>query len=356
MTLGGQSTSNLLITRAARKTRLHALAERLGHPDKAHFYYIVVILVLDLLVLSMIQYMRRGYHPILAFPLWFVPPVGTVIGVWVVRHLARQYDTMMNTLIERADNPKPLRGGVASIRFQQFLYVLIVAGGILFYSFQSDIRLALAGEVLFIGKFVVVFLGLYYLFIAEAVAVIIGIHILLPWRIVQSEFQLDFGNRDRLGGLKSVGQLIQRSTQAYFIGLFLFTLVVFASLIFPSQPVPAPGNVFSAIFIGAWIMGFVLFMLPTALLHREMKHQKEEQLQLLHDELVKHGEHNTTIPNRPAEDEEIPQYLYFHLALDQVERTHEYPTNAELMRDIGVSALPSILLFLVTSPVPLLTS
>jgi len=343
----GEPGSELLVSRAARAVGLDGVAERAGYPGGGAYLYVVSLLVLDQVVLSGIQYVRYGTHPALAFPLWFVPPIAVIAGLRATRHLVRTYEDARGTLRERATNPEPLERPLAPVRLQVALYVALLAGGVFFFFLQPGMwaaRVDLVGTALFPVKFAVVFAGLYYPVVAEAAGVLIGTFLLVPRRLVRAGVDLDFGDRVRLCGLRDVGRLIGRATQVYFGGLFVYTVVAFAPRIFPSQPTPAPGSIVSAVFLAAWIAGFVLFSIPTVWLHREMRRQKRARLETIQARLAEHGEHDERIPDRPAAGE-IDDYLYFQLALDSVERTREYPTDAGLLRDLVVSAVPSMVTY-----------
>jgi hypothetical protein len=343
-----RSGPDLLVTRVARRLRLDRVAGRLGYPGTEAYLYVASLIVIDQVVLSGLQYAREGTHPALVFPLWFVPPVATLLVLLATRHLVRIHDGARETLRERATDPGRLDGPLAPLGLQGALYAALVAGAVAFFFLQPEMRaarIALVGEFLFPVKFVVVFLGLYYPVVAEVAGVMVGVYVLLPRRLIRAGVELDFGDRVKLGGLTRVGALIQRSTQVYFGGLFVFTVATFAPRIFPSQPTPIPGTLVSAAFLGAWIAGFVLFALPTVWLHFEIQRQKQDRLETLQERLRRHGEHDECIPDRPA-DGELDEYLYLQLALGSVERTREYPTNAGLVRDLFVSSLPSMATYL----------
>lgn len=348
------SVSGLLVSRVSRKAGLDTVAERIGYPGKGAYVYLAALFVLDLGVLSMVQYASRGFHPLVDIPLGFVPPGAVVFGVWAERRLARRYDDVTDALLERADDPDPLREPLAPFRLQAVLYLGIAAGGVAWFSQPRVLSRALELEgPIFWLKLPIVLMGLYYLVIADVAAAMAGIHLLLPWRLVRAGIDLDFADPMRLGGLHSVGRLVQRSTQVYFVGLFVYTLVTFAPRIFPSYPTPVPGLFLSSAFVVGWLAGFALFLIPTAWLHREMKRQKEARLESLYGRLAEHGEHPEPLPDAPADEAEVPRYLYLHLALERTERTREYPTDAALLRDLGISSMPAIVTYLVTLVVTL---
>lgn len=350
MTGLNRSRSDLLVTRVARRLRLDRVAKRLGYPGKAAYLYVLSLIVLDQVVLSGIQYVREGTHPALVFPLWFVPPLAALVVLHATRHLVRRYDDIRETLGERATHPEYLDAPLGPLRLQVGLYAALAAGGVFFFFLQPEMRaarVALVGEFLFPVKFVVVFLGLYYTVVAEIAGVMAGVYLLLPRRLIRAGVELDFGDRVQLGGLTRVGTLIQRSTQVYFGGLFVFTVATFAPRIFPAQPTPAPGALVSIAFFCAWTGGFLLFLFPTVWLHREIRRQKRDRLESLQSRLVEHGEHDERIPDHPTGDD-IDEYLYLQLALEGVERTREYPTDAGLVRDLVVSSVPSMATYIGT--------
>lgn len=347
---GRDSVGELAVSRVAEGLGLDAVATELGRPSAGPYLYLGAWLVVDLGVLSGIQYVWLGYHPLLVSPGAVVSYTAAAFGIWATRHLAQRYDAIATTQAQRATDPAPLRRPLAPLPLQVGMYLLFVAIALIWLSRPGVTSAILAVEGPIVGpiKLGSTWLLLWYPIVAEVAAVIVGIHLLLPRRLVQAGIELDFNEPDRLGGLRPVGQLVQRSTQVFYLGLLAYTILILLTT-FPSIPGPSPGPFLSGVFALAWVGGFLLFLVPVVWLHRLMKRQKRNHIEEVHREIVGLGTDDALLPTVSADDDEVLRYLYLQAVLDRAERTREFPTNPSLVRDLGLSSLPSIVIFAVST-------
>lgn len=329
-----------------------SLADELGVREGAPYLYFAILVVLNWGVVALVQYVTVGYHPVLAYPLWFVPAIGGLGGLWAARRLVSSYEATRPRLTTLVDDPDELPSTVAPWRLQVVVLGVLV-GAMVAWLLQPGVldQIAAVQGPLGLPRHLAIYLLLRLPVVAEVATVIVTIHVLLPWRLASAGLNLDFSDPARLGGLGQVARLLRRSTQVYFLGLFAVTLYALAPRLFPNQPGVPLTSFASFAVAGAWVAGFGLFTLPAWRLHVEMKRQKDRRCRELRDQLADHGRHPDPLPdfrNVDAGTDELLPYLYLDSALRRVEHTREYPTNAALVRDIVVSSLPTIAMYGVT--------
>lgn len=351
----------LLVSWMAERSGVASLADRLGYARHAAYLYFGLLVVLNYGVIAMVQYITKGYHPVTAYPLWLVPTAAGLFGLLLVRYLVRVYETSREDLKEVVVDEDELPSGIAPVSLQILVYAVLIVSMVVWLLQPGVLETIRSVQgPLGLPRHVLIYSLLRIPIVAEASAVILGTVVLLPWRLVRAELDVDFGDPYGFGGLKPVAKLLQRAMILYFIGLFAFTLYALAPRLFPAQPGVRGAPFVSAGIVGTWLLGFGLFAGSIWRIHVRIKRQKETRIAELREQLSQCDSLAEPFPDLhdvyDVSADVVLLYLYLETVLERVESTREYPTNTPLVRELFISSLPTIGVYIVTIALSVLGS
>lgn len=185
-------------------------------------------------------------------------------------------------------------------------------------------------------SFFVIIPFVYYPILAEFVAIVANVHVVLPARI-RSDRLLDFEDVSGYGGLRPVGSLIESSGHRYVAGLILYTLITITTGI---QTGAMSGNeelvaIDTLYLVVGTLLGAVLFFYPVFSLHRFMAHQKDAQLHTIADEVSRLEDDGTSFPAvNPESRDAATQYMQHFMNLNVIKEMHEYPVRPQQVSSV----------------------
>lgn len=137
--------------------------------------------------------------------------------------------------------------------------------------------------------------------------------------------------------MKDAGSLILRSSQYYFVGITLLSIEV---VLFGF----GKGSGLTYIFLGGWIIGLLLFVYPSLMIHQYMKKQKENKIKEIGEKIRKTGkEPGGRLQIETKDEREMLNYIFLFLEHEHATQTSEYPFDAEIIREILLASfLPFI--------------
>lgn len=178
----------------------------------------------------------------------------------------------------------------------------------------------------------------YLPIMTESVACFFHIYLVFPFRFREENPDLKFSDLERFGGTQKAGNLLLLSSKFYFGLLTIFTLV---PVIFPG--ILGPGSM--AFFIGAWVLGIVLFFLPAFIIHVYIRNEKKKKLKELEKEVKKAGrEEEGRFGVKPEDQSERTEYIFLYLEHEHVYDTSEWSLNPNLIQQSVLTvSLPLVL-------------
>jgi len=264
-------------------------------------------------------------------PFWLAIPITIYAGVHINRDLKRRYQGALRRLQinRRVQNPAQFQTLVSGkTRWTLFtLSVCIIVINLVYFVTIPTI-LADGGLASLIGNFVTVPF-VYTPVVIDFIANYLGIQLVLPRRLYSSEFELDFLDPERIGGLRPVGELVKHSYYYTVFGITAFALFIYAPEAFgnlfysPVQPSPLINALFTIAWLaGASVMGYGLWVF-----HRFMRREKKEKLEELDRKYRDAMECPWDITKRKIPDTEADRIDDIEQRMDNIASTKEYPAT-----------------------------
>lgn len=361
----------LLVNRLARLTGATTLARRLLDDDRRAAYsgpyvYLLGVLLLDLAVLSPVQWVRYGFYPPISNPPWVLLPVGTAYAVFATRRLVRRSATLDESLfggppgrrvgdavLERlparggsddggsGNDPGAPTAGVVPRWLQSGLLLVALAVYFGWMALNPDLVATIVeAEGALIGpfKWFVLIPVTGVVVIAEFAATVVAVNVLLPTEIVASKPDVRVGEPGIDERLQSVGKLLVRSTTFYFVGLTVYTTSVFSTdLLAIDRPWPEPGPIAVAFFVAAWTLGVLLFALPVEGIRRYVKAVKDERIR----EVWKLTQGRGPGDDGPDGEMTAAEYARQHIRLTRLQGATEYPVDVTILQEfLAIAVIP----------------
>lgn len=369
----GTGTYNeLWIERVARALRFDRVgAVLLGRPGAAPYLLFLAIYIVDVPILSTVQYLGWGYHPYLVNPSVIAAPVLLLYAIWASRRMRNAHDDAIDDVLP--DDPADERGGDLSRLDRALLWVgtgstrprdpatlrslaaprvkligllvawALYASWILFNPDVLPLIIEHEGPVIGRIKFFLL-VPLAYLPIAtEFVVTYLAIILFLPVKIRATGF-IDFEDPLGFGGLRPVGDLTRLATTHYLLGVAGYVAGIgLGQVVGRAEYVADVGPVAPAVLGTAIVLGVTLFFFPIVALHGHMKHAKHAKISQIADQVQTHGPDGdesmfpeTTLPESVEEGNE---YVHLFIKMRKVENTREYPVDVSHIQELILAAI-----------------
>lgn len=315
---------------------------------------VVCGLFIDTVVLQGYKELTGGTATVFRNPFWLAIPVVILSGVWVTRDLTRRYHAALAELhIDSRVTDSDRFYHLVGTRIRWALFVLsatvIVANLVFFVTIPVIVETdGIAG---LIGNFGIVPF-VYVPVVTDFVATYLGIQVVLPRRLARSEFELDFLDPERLGGLRPLGELVKHSYYYTVSGIVALALFIYGPGLFgdlfsaPVQPSPVVDGLFTvAWLVGAFVVGYAVFVF-----HRLMHNQKREKLHELNKRYRDLIEQPWDISNHQIPDSKSQEVDDLERRMNRVTSTREYPATFAMWTQLLIGiVLPKGIQLLLTS-------
>lgn len=315
---------------------------------------VVCGLFIDTVVLQGYKEFTGGTATVFRNPFWLAIPVVIFSAVYITRDLTRRYHDALSELhIDSRVTDSDRFYYLVDRRIRWALFVLsatvIVANLVFFVTIPVIIETdGIAGVI---GNFIIVPL-VYVPVVTDFIATYLGIQVILPRRLARSDFELDFLDPERLGGLRPLGELVKHSYYYTVSGIIALALFIYGPGIFgnllsaPVEPSPIVDGLFTvAWLVGAFVVGYAIFVF-----HRLMRNQKREKLRKLNTQYRDLIEQPWDISNHRIPDSKSQQIEDLERRMDRVTSTREYPATFAMWTQLLIGiVLPKGVQLLLTS-------
>lgn len=317
---------NLWIEKISEFTKFSSLGEKLfGDRGKGPYLFLLFFWILNASTVPLTaREIFDGYVRILIYL------IGLSAGIWALKKLDTEYNKVSD-FFNLADKS-------VSMKLKIFIFI---SGLVFYFSYVTVgagvIANPLTGEYVktvtfgFSAPYLLnyfIFTFAYLPIIAEFAAYFLHIHLVFPFQFKNEKPDLDFSDLERFGGTQKIGSLLLLSSKFYFA---LLTIYTFVPVIFPEML--GPGSM--AFFIGAWVLGIVLFFLPTFIIHIYIRNEKKKKFRELEKEVEKAGrEGGGRFEVKPEDQSERTEYIFLYLEHEHVYDTSEWPLDPNLVQQL----------------------
>lgn len=206
----------------------------------------------------------------------------------------------------------------------------------------SDV-FATHGVVLGFLDFFVLVPFVYYPLVAEFVAVLVNVFVVLPSRV---RFDRLLDPEDPVGfwGMRPLGRLVKTATLFYVAGTVLYTLRMLPYLVFGELDPTA--RALDLLYVGvAVVVGVVFFLYPVLSIGRMIALSKEEMLLEIADRVERTGDDVDVFPRTSTEEPEVAaSYMQEYINMKTVKEAHDYPVNSrQVLSVFSAFVLPIVL-------------
>jgi len=297
-----------------------------GSPAPAYVYIVCFVLV-DIVI--RIYQTVTGIRPILINnPLWLLQEGALIGAVVAAKWLHTEYAWVLDRLAihDRVSYPEQFEQLIS----EHYLWVGFGVGAIGWWAFAIFVvtpaeALRVGGPLALVTGLVIIPLG-YVPVAVEFLAAYLGVVVLLPRQIIQSDLEPYFPDPEQVGGFRPVGELIKNAYYLLMGGLVVFALRAYLphiTAVFASEGEP-PGIVYNLIFTSVWILSVISVAYGILSLHLFLRREKREKLKHLDEQARKHYEAPWEI-QKFHEPRDVPEYEKLRQRIDHVRATKEYP-------------------------------
>ena len=330
----------LWIDKYARITRCEYLAKKLFHkPEYGCYLLLIFLFIFTDIILQSIAYLTYGwnifqYTPFIGLSTY----IGLFFGVWAIRQYRKIYYRTLtklkeNNLISSVNDFTPIA------RFK-IRFILLICGYIIIASLINTYASPVLKDPSLIGNpeavvsffsqgwlhgflIIAVWIMFFVPIVTEFVSLFFGIHVIFPYRFNKYKQKLKQDENLPLEEFKTIGYLFMRSVELYYIGVTFFLVCALSSAF--------RMGIFSiAFFIGAVVLGFILFFAPQIAFHSYIHQEKERLLKSIKKDLLK---------LTPKTDEEFMHYYVLKSKFDLAEKIKEYPFDTLIIRELIFAAI-----------------
>ncbi len=318
------------LDRLAQVSKFDRLADIIFKSEKMRVYLYIWLIFLLYFINRRMIIQNIPSLPTYFFSIIFV--TGITFGVWAIRKMRTKYKSILNKL-SISNNNKTI------VRYKKILY-LIGASVIIIYDLLHYSELAISGNIPFILDIVFSLLMTLPVFI-EFLTIIINIHFRLPSLVKKQELKIDFTDPFKRSGLEEVSSLYLFTTQIYFVGILLYFLVPFYTIMTGIGAIKI-GNMTLLIHFGAWLFGFVLFLIPQFSICNYVRDKKKEKIKEVHKEMRGIGKNDDSFPEVfPNDPDEMVKYMHSHHKLEMLHSQNEYPFDMGKVKElVSIAMIP----------------
>lgn len=313
---------------------------------------IVAVVVFDIVGLNVLRVLSGKPVSFVRNPLSVVIPLTMLFGVIISRDIHRRYQFALKEMhLERRTDSPGLFRALGGNRLRWGLWC--VGAAVIYFNgvflLTVPVIVETDGVAGLIGNFVLN--PLVYVPVAvDFLAAFVAVQILLPRRIRNSDFELDFLDPEGLGGLRPVGELVKHTYYYFVIGMVAVALFVYGPWLFGGTfdaPVE-PSSFINTLFTVAWLVGAGFVAHALYVFHRFMNEEKRERLHELNEQYRTLAENPYSITEHSIPEERTAEAEEIRNRMDQITSTNEYPATFSMWTQllIGIVLPKALQMFL----------
>ncbi|MCG1003436.1 MULTISPECIES: hypothetical protein [Halobacterium] len=353
---------DLWIERTADRLGFDSVARTLFQREELSPYlFVVTAVAFHLPLLSVVGWLQTGVLSIVVNPGEVFQLVAWPAVIWVLLRTKSKYAAVVADLPDAIDDDVQaveIGGGLAGrmltvigvpasptgktdADLEQFaprrVFGAILLAGLAAYAAQllanPDSLVGpvaeLTGPVVAGIRFYLVIPFVLYPIGAEFLTVVVGVLVLLPFKIRRARL-VDFSDPHGFAGLSPAGDLFKSVAVSYFVLLTLFTT-------FQTVGVGAsPTSMFSsALLLSGLAVGLIFFFAPMFWVKSFVGDAKEAKIDALAQRSRQVGDTDDRLPYaEPNSPESVDQYTYDYLRIQQVDSTSEFPLDVAMLQEV----------------------
>lgn len=325
------------------------------------YLFIVTVVCLHLPVLSVAGWLRTDTLSIAVNPGEIFQLVAWPAVVWILLRTKSKYAAVVNDLPEAVDDDvrdletegpigsrlltvlgvpreptEKTNAGLARIAPQRVMGSILFVG-LLLYATQLLLHPStlvgpvaeLTGPVVATIRFYVVIPFVLYPIGAEFLTVVVGVLILLPFKIRRAQL-IDFSDPHGFAGLSPVGDLFKSVAVSYFVLLTVFT--TFQTVAVGASPTDLISSTLLSTGLAA---GLVFFFAPMFWIKSFVAAAKEAKIDALAKRSREVGPTDDLFPYaEPESSDDASQHTYNHIRMQRVDATSEFPLNTAMLQEV----------------------
>ncbi len=339
----------------------HASQTLFGGQQFGPYLFIVTVVCLHLPVLSVAGWLRTGTLSIAVNPGEIFQLVAWPAVVWILLRTKSKYAAVVNDLPEAVDEDvrdletegpigsrllavlgvpreptEKTNAGLERIAPQRVMGSVLFVG-LLLYATQLLLHPStlvgpvaeLTGPVVATIRFYIVIPFVLYPIGAEFLTVVIGVLILLPFKIRRAQL-IDFSDPHGFAGLSPAGDLFKSVAVSYFVLLTVFT--TFQTVAVGASPTDLVSSTLLSTGLAA---GLVFFFAPMFWIKSFVAAAKEAKIDALAKRSREVGPTDDLFPYaEPESSDDASQHTYNHIRMQRVDATNEFPLNTAMLQEV----------------------
>jgi len=350
--MGPEAVSNyeeeLLIERIADRLGFDRLAERFPGDVYPPYLLVAVALVIEYGVVDGYNYFVAGTASVATDPISIVTAFGLVLAVVGIRWMRDSYAEAIASL--RVSQQKASAGPGSEIAFEYVVPVRLklaaYAGGVALLLYNHFVLLGIPTLLEIQGPVGTVVYNftlqplVYVPLIVEFGLLYVGIHFLLPHRILKADLDLFFYDPRRMGGFAKVGRLLKRSYYLFTAGLVLYFVLIYGVTLLDDlvrSPYPDPTPALAVMFSVLWVLGVGSIAHSMYRIHTLMSAKKEREIERIERQLRDLLDDPYDIQGATIAGHERTEEIQHRL--EQVRSTREYPSTFTMWTQVGISVV-----------------
>ena len=354
---------DLWIEQAANRFGFEWISNRLlGRSGGGPYILITTVVLVHLPLLSVVGYLQTGRLSLAENPGEVFQIPAWIAIIWILLKTKRTYEETIKKLPKGGDDPDISDLSANSMLEERLLTFLgvpknpvdkfntgletvaptklkygIVFLGLAAYTSQLILNpdgllgpvIKLTGPLVVGIRFFVIIPFVLYPIGAELLTTIIGVLVLLPFKIRRANL-VNFGDPHGYAGLKDAGELFKSVVVSYFILLTLYT--TFETVAVGTSPT----ELFSSVLIIIGLcLGVVFFFAPVFWIKSYLSVVKEKKIDALAEATRQVGSTDQIFPHaEPSSVEDAGWYTYNHIRMQQVDATREFPVDLSMLNEL----------------------
>lgn len=266
-------------------------------------------------------------------PYFVLQPLILIGAVYGAHSLNADYDRVMEEMqiAERATSPDSLLSPVPS----WLPWTLFAIGAGLQITRAMLLDLSSFGLTDYLANFFI-FPFVFVPIVIQFFIVYISIEFIAPWRLSKSDVSINFLDRQGVGGLRPIGELVKKAYYYVVLGLVAYALVIYTPFVDSTWNATAADQ---AIFTIIWVVsvGTVAFAVYT--LHRFMHREKRNEIHRLETRLQDFIQNPWDVQSYQVPEDKEAEVADLRERIDRVSATSEYPATFSIWTQLVLSII-----------------
>lgn len=336
-------TDEVWLDRFARLVGFGRLAQLLpGSPPPSYVYAVTTVIVSSLVVDAYDLYV--GDKVIYEINPYFVLlPIGMIGATYGARSLHRIYDQAVDEMKVRERATEP--GSLIS-PFPSWLpwTIFFVGAGLQLIRSVIALNAYDAGDIF--ANFVV-FPFVYMPILAGFFSVYLGIEVIAPWRLANSDLGIHFLDPEGVGGFRPIGEVVKKAYYYVVAGLIAGALITYAPFVESQWSVVTFA---SLVFTAVWVVSIFSVGFAVYKLHQFMYREKRAEKRRLEEQLLEHLKHPWDIAEYEIPEDHQSEVEEIRQRMARVSETREYPATFSIWSQLLLTIiLPKAFQMLIAS-------